>query len=103
MKPRRRDGLSLWLFFLLLLMVIFGPCVGQAVAETITFEESIPDPDWVRLQYWDKGVEFLSGGRIFQPTVATASGTKALTNDFGEEFDETGRMEIGFMFGVILG
>jgi len=99
MKPRRRGGLILWLFFLLLSMVIVGFGAEQAVAETITFEESIPVPDWVRLQYWDKGVEFLSGGRIFQPTVATSSGTKALTNDFGKEFDETGRMEIGFSEG----
>ena len=32
-------------------------------------------------------------------TLATASGTKALTNDYGQEFDETGKMEIGFTEG----
>ena len=99
MRSRLRKGLILWLFFLLLPMVIAGFAAEQAVAETITFEESIPVPDWVRLQYLDKGVEFLNGGRIFQPAVATASGTKALTNDYGQEFDETGKMEIGFTEG----
>jgi hypothetical protein len=68
----------------------------------ITFEESISSPDNVRSQYCNnpttnKGVEFLKSGRIYQPTVQTASTSHAFTNRFpAQEFGESAGVEIRF-------
>ncbi|MBN1418467.1 MAG: hypothetical protein JXP34_06790 [Planctomycetes bacterium] len=72
-----------------------------AGAATITFEEPIPQPYDVQMQYatvpaYDVGVIFPGGGRIFTPSVATSSPTKALYNDLGTEFDETRKLPIRF-------
>jgi hypothetical protein len=96
MRPRRRDGLILWFFFLLLPMVIVCFGAEQAVAETITFEEPIFSPNLLTVQYCDKGVEFLEPARIFEPTVETSSEIHAVTNDFGGEFGETRVIKIRF-------
>lgn len=72
-----------------------------ATAATITFEEPIPQPQDVQMQYasvpaYNVGVVFLGGAKIFTPTVATSSPTKALYNDLGTEFDETKGLGIRF-------
>jgi hypothetical protein len=70
--------------------------------ETITFEEAIPIPDSVANQYCGKGVKFLATGgtlngtKIFTPPVTTSSPTHALTNNFGNEFDEGLQLGISF-------
>ncbi len=74
----------------------------------ITFEETIPVPETVRSQYCNdpatnKGVEFLNSGRIFEPSVQTASPIHALTNHFpGDEFGEFKKIEINFTTGQSL-
>jgi len=78
------------------------PTSGPVV---ITFEESISSADNVRSQYCNnpatnKGVEFLKSGRIYQPTVQTASASHALTNRFPtQEFGESAGVEIRFTTG----
>ena len=96
---------------LLLLALLPGPSgAGQRAAPElqgqITFEETIPQPEMVRSQYCNnpatnKGVEFLNhGGRIFTPSVTTASPTHALTNQFsGDEFGEFKTVQIRFTTG----
>ena len=96
MRPRRRDGLILWFFFLLLPMVMVCFGAEQAVAETITFEEPIFSPNLLTVQYCNKGVEFLEQARIFEPAVGTSSETHAVTNDFGGEFGESRVVKIRF-------
>lgn len=75
---------------------------------TITFEEAIPNPESVRTQYCNnpatnKGVEFLHQDRIFQPSVQTSSGTRALTNVYpGQEFGHANTVAIRFTAGQSL-
>lgn len=81
-----------------------GPVLQKQTA-TITFEETIPQPQVVRNQYCNntstnKGVEFLESARIFQPSVQTASSSHALTNQFpGQEFYQTKTVKIRFTTG----
>ena len=84
-------------------MVLTG---AIAQGEVITFEETIPSPNSVRTQYCDPsilsyGVEFLvPSPSIFEPAVATASPTHALTTeDPGDEFDEFNVLKISFSTG----
>ncbi|GAB4311452.1 MAG: hypothetical protein Kow0059_01500 [Candidatus Sumerlaeia bacterium] len=90
----------------ILFALVWLPAVGTVTAApaTITFEESIAQPDSVLTQYCSNsatsvGVRFVDTGRIFTPTVATASPTHALFNDFGGEFDETKQIQIAFTTG----
>jgi hypothetical protein len=83
----------------LLLSAFIGVDAKNLHAETITFEESIPLPDTVTTQYCGKGVEISGGGRIFQPSVTTASPTHALYNDLGQELDTSRRIDISFTTG----
>jgi hypothetical protein len=72
---------------------------------TITFEETIPNPDNVRTQYCNnpttnRGVEFLDGGRIYIPPVGVNSPSHAFTNRFpGEEFGTDKSVGIRFTTG----
>ncbi|MBC2715087.1 MAG: hypothetical protein HF978_07235 [Desulfobacteraceae bacterium] len=89
-------------FFVFLIMLLLLLCIGiadqSAQAETITFEEGVSQQGSIKLQYCNKGVEFLyKGGRIFEPYVGTASPTHALHNDFiGDEFGQNNVLQIRF-------
>ena len=71
----------------------------------ITFEEAVPNPDNLRTQYCNnpatnKGVEFLSSGRIYAPGVAANSPTHAYTGRFpGQEFGTNDTVRIRFTTG----
>jgi hypothetical protein len=91
----------------LLLALVVGPAQAQgplsrSQTTTITFEETIPQPQVVRNQYCNntatnKGVEFLEPVRIFAPTVQTASPTHAVINEFPSmEFDEVKTVKVRF-------
>jgi len=74
--------------------------------EVITFEENIPSPNSVIDQYCNnpatsKGVRFVDvAGRVFTPSVQTASPSKALYNHLGgSEFDVYDKLKISFTTG----
>ena len=91
---RRRAVRGLVRFCLYCALVAVTPC---AVAATITFEEAIAFPGSVLQQYCAQGVEFIVPARIVTPSVATASATHALTDEFvGQEFHEPDLLRIGF-------
>lgn len=71
--------------------------------ETITFEESIPVPGNVQSQYCNnpatnQGVEFKTAGSIFEPSVATFSGTHALSDVPGDDDVERFKGPMVFSF-----
>lgn len=85
---------------LLLLALAGGASVASA--QTITFEEPITGPTAVRDQFClgdsrHRGVQFPSTGRIFTPSVATASPQNAFVNAVGTElFDASADLPIRF-------
>ncbi|MFH1084997.1 MAG: hypothetical protein V1772_04465, partial [Chloroflexota bacterium] len=81
---------------------VTGASRRMTAAATLTFEESVPQPDAVLKQYCtvaaiNQGVEFLATARIYQPSQTTSSPSHALTNRFpGQEFGENNTLRVRF-------
>jgi hypothetical protein len=96
--------------------IVAGIWTAIASHVTITFEEPIPVPGNVRTQYCNnpatsRGVEFKFAAKIFEPPVATASGTHAImaipdsddVNPFAGPMVisfTTGQTHVGMMVGL---